>query len=192
MQFPDKDALLRRVKAHRAHWVDSPKPADREPAGEGRESVWDYPRPPAVQDVAPRLCVVFAGETIADTLRGRRIVETAGAPVYYFPPADVRQDALRPTGRMSVCEWKGMAVYYDITVGARRAPAAAFAYPDPFDDLGQGYGRIAGWLGFYAGKMDACYVGDERAAPQPGGVYAGWVTTAIAGPIKGAPGSEGW
>lgn len=192
MRLPDKTGLLRRVKAHREHWANSPRPAHIEPAGPDRESVWDYPRPPAVQDVAQRLRVVFAGETIADTMRGRRIVETAGAPVYYFPPADVREPALRPVDRMSVCEWKGVAVYYDLVVDQRTALGAAFAYPDPLDDLAQGYGRVAGWLSFYAGKVDACYVGGERATPQPGGVYAGWVTAAIAGPIKGAPGTEGW
>ncbi|MEP3603264.1 MAG: hypothetical protein ABJN26_25305 [Stappiaceae bacterium] len=34
--------------------------------------------------------------------------------------------------------------------------------------------------------------GDEHVTPQPGGVYAGWITRAIKGPIKGAPGTEGW
>jgi hypothetical protein len=40
--------------------------------------------------------------------------------------------------------------------------------------------------------MDACYLGDERVRPQPGGFYGGWVTDALAGPIKGVPGSAGW
>jgi uncharacterized protein (DUF427 family) len=192
MQLPDKESLLRRVQPARAHWADGPKPGRIEPAGPGRESVWDFPRPPAVQDVPHRLRVLFAGETVADTIRGRRVIETAGAPVYYFPPEDVRTELLRETGPVTVCEWKGAAVHYDVVVGDRASPAAAFAYPDPLDDLGRGYPRIAGWFGFYPTKADACYVGAERATPQPGGYYAGWVTSAIAGPIKGEPGSEGW
>jgi hypothetical protein len=40
--------------------------------------------------------------------------------------------------------------------------------------------------------MDACYLDDERVRPQPGGFYGGWVTDALAGPIKGVPGSAGW
>ena len=47
-------------------------------------------------------------------------------------------------------------------------------------------------LAFYAAKVDEAWVGDERAEPQPGGFYGGWVTSAIVGPIKGAPGSAGW
>ena len=31
-----------------------------------------------------------------------------------------------------------------------------------------------------------------RAAPQPGGFYGGWVTSDLAGPFKGGPGSMGW
>ena len=60
--------------------------------GPGQESVWDYPRPPRVEPVPERLRVVIAGTTIADTTRGFRVLETAGAPVYYFPPDDVRMD----------------------------------------------------------------------------------------------------
>jgi hypothetical protein len=35
-------------------------------------------------------------------------------------------------------------------------------------------------------------VGDERATPQPGDFYGGWVTSRVVGPIKGGTGSEGW
>ena len=40
--------------------------------------------------------------------------------------------------------------------------------------------------------MDACFVGDEQATPQPGGFYGGWVTRNLLGPFKGAPGTMGW
>jgi len=45
---------------------------------------------------------------------------------------------------------------------------------------------------FYAGRVDAAFVGDEKASPQPGGYYSGWLTRRITGPVKGEPGSEGW
>ena len=104
---------------------------------------------------------------------------------------------LAETDAVSVCEWKGAAVYYDAVhrdsaSGARRAEQAAFSYPDPLDDLGRGYARIAGWFGFYPGRVEACYVGEERVRPQPGGLYAGWVTKDIKGPVKGAPGTGHW
>ena len=40
--------------------------------------------------------------------------------------------------------------------------------------------------------MDACWVDDERVEPQQGDFYGGWVTSAIVGPFKGAPGTTGW
>ncbi|MGZ3641030.1 MAG: DUF427 domain-containing protein, partial [Candidatus Limnocylindrales bacterium] len=47
-------------------------------------------------------------------------------------------------------------------------------------------------LAFYAGRVDEAWVGDERATPQPGRFYGGWVTSRIVGPFKGGPGSFGW
>ena len=84
----------------------------RIPPGPGQESVWDYPRPPRVEPVPERLRVVVDGEVLAETSRGYRVLETAGAPVYYFPPEDVRMDRLGPSPHHSVCEWKGDASYY--------------------------------------------------------------------------------
>ncbi len=92
------------------------------------------------------------------------------------------------TPRRSVCEWKGEAAYLDYDHAGRHISAVAWRYPVP----SPGYEVIAGSLAFYAGRVDAAWVGDERATPQPGGFYGGWVTSRIVGPIKGGPGSEGW
>ncbi|MGF1544028.1 MAG: DUF427 domain-containing protein [Parvularculaceae bacterium] len=189
--LPPKAELLRAARARRGAWGPRPDDVTPEPAGEGEESVWDYPRPPQIRRAPAPARVVFAGETIAQSASAVRVVETAGAPVYYFPPADVVGERLRITGGVSVCEWKGAAVYYDVVVGAEVAEKAAFAYPDPFDDPDCDFSAIAGWLGFYPGKVEA-YVGEERATPQPGGIYAGLVTKAIKGPIKGGPGTSHW
>jgi hypothetical protein len=35
-------------------------------------------------------------------------------------------------------------------------------------------------------------VDDERATPQPGDFYGGWVTSELVGPFKGSPGTENW
>ncbi len=190
--LPPKAELLNAARAHRGQWGPRPNDVTPDPVGPGDESVWDYPRPPEIRPATARARVVFAGETIADSANVLRVVETAGAPVYYFPPADVRQGALVEAASVSVCEWKGAAQHYDIVVGGRRADGAAFAYPDPFDDPECDFSAIAGYVGFYPARVDACYVGDERVAPQPGNVYAGWVTRAIKGPIKGGPGTGHW
>ncbi len=190
--LPAKDELLTRVAAARLKW--GPRPADvaLEPVGPGEESVWNYPRPPIIETIAEPIRVEFVGELIAASTNAVRVMETAGAPVCYLPPDDVRLEYLSAQEDYSICEWKGAAIYYDITVGKRCAERAAFSYPDPLDDLAEGYASIAGWIGFYPGRVDACYVGEEKVRPQPGGIYAGWVTKAIKGPIKGAPGTEHW
>ncbi len=191
-ELPNDPDFVRRLKAHRDSWKMAPRPSSIEVPGPGQESVWDYPRPPEVREAGASLKVVFAGEEIAETSRGLKVCETAGAPVYHFPPADVRMDVLRPVPGRTFCEWKGEAAYFDLVVGARSSAQAAYCYPDPIDDLGQGFDQIAGAIVFYAGRVDEAWVDDERATPQPGGYYAGWVTSKITGPIKGDPGSEGW
>ena len=166
-----------------------PGPADRVVPGPGQELVWDYPRPPRVEAVPERLRVVVDGEVVADTTRGYRVLETAGAPVYYLPRDDVRMDLLEASPHTSVCEWKGSAVYWIYAgPGGRRIDNVAWSYPKP----SPGYEAIRDHLAFYAGRVDEAWVGDERATPQPGRFYGGWVTTRIVGPIKGGPGSFGW
>lgn len=164
----------------RPSWAETPRP--------GQESVWDYPRPPRIEPVAAELRVAHAGVDLARTVRGARVVETAGAPVYYFPPEDVRMDLLTAAGRGSLCEWKGPARYWSLQLRGTRIADVAWSYPDPTPE----FEAIAGWLAFYAGKVDEAWVGEQRARPQPGGFYGGWVTPDLAGPIKGVPGSGGW
>lgn len=162
-----------------------PKPIPPKP---GQESVWDYPRPPRVDQASKPVRVEFNGKVIAETNHARRVLETAGAPVYYIPPEDVRMEFLQETKRRSFCEWKGQAIYFDVVVGDRTARQAAWSYPEPTS----GYESIHGYLAFYAQKMDGCFVGDEKARPQPGFFYGGWITDDVVGPFKGEPGSEFW
>ncbi|GJE17157.1 DUF427 domain-containing protein [Methylobacterium marchantiae] len=158
------------------------------PHGPDQESVWDYPRPPRLERVAARLRVIFAGTIIADTVSGYRVLETSHPPTYYFPPGDVADGALGPARMAGMCEWKGRAVLHDLQVGGLRVEGAAWAYPRPTQD----FQAIAGFLAFYAGAMEACFVGDVKAEPQPGGFYGGWITPEIVGPFKGGPGTMGW
>lgn len=159
-----------------------------DPIAPGQESAWSYPRPPRLERVAARLRVVLGGQTIADTLAGWRVLETSHPPVYYLPPEDIRPGALAPAPGRSLCEWKGAARYLDVIGGGGRAARAAWTYPDPSAP----FASIRDHVAFYAGPMEACFVGDERARPQPGGFYGGWITSAIVGPFKGEPGTQGW
>jgi uncharacterized protein (DUF427 family) len=132
--------------------------------------------------------VILAGVTLADTMHGKRVLETSHPPVYYFPAQHVRMQCLVAVSGSSFCEWKGMARYFDAVVAGKRVPRAAWAYPDPMPD----FVAITDYLAFYAHLMDACFVGDEQARPQPGSFYGGWITKDIVGPFKGGPGTAGW
>lgn len=156
--------------------------------GPGQESAWDYPRPPRLERVSDRLLVEFAGETIADTTRGYRVLETSHPPVYYFPPADVRFAFLIEAAGRSFCEFKGAARYWTIDAHGARSEAAAWSYPAPTPP----FRAIKDHLAFYASRVDACWVGDERARAQEGDFYGGWITSRIVGPFKGGPGTTGW
>ncbi len=192
MNVPDKAWLLARVGPSRAAWAHSRRPHNVEPVGPGEESVWDFPRPPRVEDVSERVRVVFNGETVADTFAAKRICETASAPAYHIPPEHVAMDKLRPVDKVTACEWKGFATYFNLVVNGRVSHEAAYTYPDPLNDLGEPYPSIAGWPVFYASRVDAAYVGEAKVRPQPGGYYSGWVTPGLRGPIKGLPGTESW
>jgi len=160
----------------------------RDPVRPGMESVWDYPRPPRLEPVARRIRVEFGGFVIVDTTAAYRVLETSHPPNYYVPPGDIRPGSLVPNSRRSFCEWKGQARYFDVRASERVESDAAWCYDHPI----AGFGAIAGYVAFYAGRMDACFVDDERVVPQPGGFYGGWVTADLAGPFKGISGSAGW
>ncbi len=128
---------------------------------------------------------------------------------------------LRHSPRSSFCEWKGQATYYDVVVGDKVAPAAAWSYPQPSPT----FASIKDHIAFYPQYMDACWVDGERVTPQPGEgleyktivpsircsrvacsehkssmhppccagkFYGGWVTSAVVGPFKGEPGTSFW
>ena len=158
------------------------------PPGPGQESVWDYPRPPRVEPDARPVRVEFAGEVVAASERTVRVLETAGPPVFYLPREDVRAEYLEPVSHETLCEWKGVASYFDLCVGSRSSGRAVWCYRRPDAEYEVLRDRVA----FHAGRVDACFVGDEQAVPQPGEYYGGWITSEIVGPFKGEPGSDDW
>lgn len=145
-------------------------------------------RPPRIERVASRVLVRFGGEVIVETADVVRVLETSHPPVYYLPMASFVGGALRDTEGSSYCEFKGFARYFDVRGGGVTAPRAAWNYPQP----SAGYEALTGRVAVYAGPMDACEVDGELVTPQPGGFYGGWITSAVAGPFKGTPGSAGW
>lgn len=156
--------------------------------GPGQESVWDYPRPPRLEATSKRIQIIFNGQTIADTSGAYRVLETSHPPTYYLPPDDIAMQYLQRVAGGSMCEWKGQARYYTLTVGDKSAERVAWDYPTPTPD----FAAIKNYLAFYPAPMDQCFVDGEIVVPQPGGFYGGWVTSDVVGPFKGEPGTMFW
>ena len=155
--------------------------------GPGRESVWDYPRPPRVEDSTRHVRVLLGGVVIADSRRARRVCETSAPPAWYLPPEDVHMELLTPIGRRTVCEFKGTASYYDVRAADQFVGGAAWTYPNS----SPGYEAIRDSVAFYPHRLE-CYVDGERVRSQEGRFYGGWITRDIVGPFKGGPGTENW
>lgn len=156
--------------------------------GPGQESVWDYPRPPALDRGDELLEVRFGGVVIASTRAAVRVLETSHPPTYYLPRSSFTEGVLRPVAGSTVCEWKGTAAYLDVVAGGATARRAGWHYPGPVP----GYEALRDHVAVMPGAMDACFVDGERVRAQDGGFYGGWITDRVVGPFKGSPGSWGW
>ncbi|MEN1783556.1 MAG: DUF427 domain-containing protein [Bacteroidota bacterium] len=176
------------IQKARAHWkyTGEKRPAFAEEPKDGQRSVWDFPRPPALEPTHKMLEVKHNNDVLAYSQRALAVLETASPPTYYVPPEDVVFQKLVPvSGKTSFCEWKGAAQYWALKTKPLQAVAWSYEKPlAPFEELKD-------YLAFYPQYLD-CYLDQERVIPQPGGFYAGWITSDLAGPFKGEPGSSHW
>jgi uncharacterized protein (DUF427 family) len=177
------------VEAARAAWTNRgvQRPDFCQPPGPGQESVWDYPRPPAIITDRREIIVQWRGHEVVRTVRALRVLETSHPPTFYLPLEDVDQTFLQAAGGGSYCEWKGAAAYWNLVDGDQRLDRVAWSYPAPLPAAEVLIDRIA----FYARGLE-CTVGDAPVTPQPGGFYGGWVTPELCGPFKGEAGSNHW
>ncbi|UAJ08900.1 DUF427 domain-containing protein [Glacieibacterium megasporae] len=163
-------------------------PIRPEPTRPGQESVWDFPRPAIVEPTSAHIVIRVGAVIVADTRRAMRTLETSHPPSYYIPLEDIAPGTLVPAEGSSFCEWKGHARYFDVIADRERRERAAWSYPDPTPP----FAILRDHVAFYAAAMDACFVDGEQVVAQPGGFYGGWITSAVAGPFKGVPGSRFW
>lgn len=184
-----RDELPGWVMQARAGWVwrGERRPAFAVEPRPGEESVWDYPRPPLLVRDTRHVVVRLGSIVIAESRAALRLLETSHPPTWYVPRVDVDGARLARASGGSFCEWKGQASYFDV-VGDRRIPNAAWSYEAPIDEA---FAEVAGAVAFYATELE-CLVDGERAKPQPGGFYGGWITKELVGPFKGEPGTSGW
>lgn len=184
-----KSPLERVVESARQAWTNTGarRPDFAREPGPGQESVWDYPRPPALVPDYRHVVVQHLDVVVASSHESLRVLETASPPTFYLPPDDVDTDLLRRESTRSFCEWKGEATYWSLALPDAVIRKVAWSYEAPYAR----FEAIAGYLAFYPGRLE-CLVDGERVKPQPGGFYGGWVTSEIVGPFKGAPGTGDW
>ena len=159
-----------------------------DPVGPGQESVWRFPRPAVADPSGRHLRIEHRGILVADTPAAVRTLETSHPPSWYMPPGDVTPGLLRRSERQSFCEWKGHAIYWHLDVGGALLRDVAWSYPDPTAL----FAILRDHVAFYAAPLDGCTVDGEQVRAQSGGFYGGWITSDLAGPFKGVPGSMGW
>lgn len=140
---------LEDLERERHKWRSFPRrrPQRIETPGPGQESVWDYPRPPCVEQGARPIRVEFAGLVLAHSQRAFRVLETSSPPVYYIPRADIRIEFLELSTGTTFCEWKGLACYWSLRVGDRFVERAAWSYPTP----DTAYACLQDCVAFYPG-----------------------------------------
>jgi uncharacterized protein (DUF427 family) len=130
--------------------------------------------------------IVHGGIVLVETTHALRILETSHPPVYYISPGDIAMEYLQPSlMRHTLCEFKGLASYWDIEMPGHNSTAAAWSYSKPTTR----YTKLRDWLAFYAGKVDECSVDGELVVPQAGDFYGGWITSHVSGPFKGELGT---
>lgn len=163
------------------------RPVPEKP-GPGQESVWDYPRPPALVSARERVEIHLGGVLVAAADEVWKVLETSHPPTYYLPREAFAAGTLRPTSGSSHCEWKGQARYFDVVAGGVVAERSAWTYPEPTP----GFLDLAHAVAVMPAAMERCTVDGEVVVPQPGGFYGGWITSKVSGPFKGEPGTWGW
>ncbi|SCY37680.1 Uncharacterized conserved protein, DUF427 family [Nonlabens sp. Hel1_33_55] len=153
---------------------------------EGQRSVWDFPRPPVIEEVKERALVKYLANTIVDSQNALAVLETANPPTYYIPQEDINMDLLEQIpGKSSFCEWKGLATYW--TLKENKNQLVAWSYANPFQE----FKVLKDYLAFYPQHLE-CLVGESPVKAQPGKFYAGWITPDLTGPFKGDSGTGHW
>ena len=149
-----------------------------------KEKVADYPRPPLIEQINGLVSVRIGNEVIAQDIQYIRVCETYHPPTIYIDQnAFVIGTLQKTTGRVSYCEWKGIAEYWTLSKadGSDGRDRAGWSYPTPTKHFKQ----LAGWIALYPRLVDSCMLEGEEVESQPGTFYGGWVSSWTIGPFKG-------
>lgn len=93
--------------------------------------------------------VVYNNQVIAEANQDR-LIKIEGN--WYFPPDSIKTTYFKPSDERSHCFWKGEARYYDIKVGGKTNPAAAWYYPVPMAGAKEKVGKdFTNYVAFWRG-----------------------------------------
>jgi uncharacterized protein (DUF427 family) len=112
-------------------------------------------------DSSRHVRVTVNGELVAETRRPRVIYETGLPPRWYFPPEDVRSEALVPSDKHTGCAYKGFASYHSVQAGGEEEEDLVWFYPDPNRDAE----RVKGYLAFFNERVDLEVDGELQERP---------------------------
>lgn len=129
---------------------------DNAPSPQAEQPVHDGYRV-RISPVSGRVRAEFGGQIVAESSDVLVMHETRYAPVFYFPPQDVRWAALKSESQQTNCPFKGNASYWSLDVDGRHANHAAWAYHDPFDESE----AVRGYVAFDWDAIDAWYIDDQ-------------------------------
>src|SRR5260370_21285284 len=107
-----------------------------------------------------RLPVSLGGELVAGTRAPLAVFGPGSAPRGYVPRRDVARGVLHDDPLRTLCPYKGVARYFHVVAGGRRAATAAWSYPEALPESA----RLAGYVSFDPGQLDVTLDG-ERLLP---------------------------
>lgn len=97
-----------------------------------------------------RVVILIGGRVIADTREALILQEADYPAVRYVPRKDVDMAALSRSETETYCPYKGVASYFSVPAGGKRAVDAAWTYEAPHDAVAP----IEDHLAFYPDRVD--------------------------------------
>ena len=92
-----------------------------------------------------RVRVEIGSAVVAESSCPVLLFETGLVTRYYLPPADVRQDLLRPSPTYTLCPYKGRARYYHLDLDGARYEDIAWQYMRPLPAIAAVASHLAFW-----------------------------------------------
>jgi uncharacterized protein (DUF427 family) len=132
------------------------------------EPALKHPRDPFhrldVRSTSRHVRVSLHGEVVAESRRTKLLFETGLPPRFYFPPEDVRQDALVRSDTRTTCAYKGHASYWSVRAGAELEEDLVWYYRQPLHDAL----ALRDMLAFFNERVDLEVDGERWERPVTG------------------------